>query len=499
MKCTEERPACVRCTSTGRKCDGYPTLPVSRRDLVTPENGRSSILVSYSRLLDPFDHDGKPNVQFEYFCHRVIPQTNYHLQSSFWDRLLLQLYHREPCIRHAVVAVSLLHQDWELNGMTSCCADRNALFSHQRAMRHANDLLGRAHSSAQPNHVDIVAILVVCILFICFEHGSGKYRTSIDHLQNGLQIVSRYYPACLNVGTTDNALAKSPEIAALVDVMQRLEFMTATFMNARFSTQYPPSFSDARFVTLPSTFESRDEARRHLFNLVKWHISLSDIIDKKMVTMEQSIEGTPESFRQVIEHEKQHFVQVFGRWEKLFLDLFQNNEPLGASVPAPCSFVWVIYLSTKTMVNADFAGDEMAYDAYTELFEDLLQRARTMLPTKNVWFSLEDGIISLLFLVARRCRHPRLRREAISLLASRNGREGVWECHKMSLLALKLVSIEEEGIPNVTAPEDIPYTARVRSIKTQIMHQEGKVFLDVWQPTGLADPAYRVKREVIYL
>lgn len=33
IKCDETKPHCQRCTSTGRKCDGYSSLPFSRRDL----------------------------------------------------------------------------------------------------------------------------------------------------------------------------------------------------------------------------------------------------------------------------------------------------------------------------------------------------------------------------------------------------------------------------------------------------------------------------------
>ena len=59
---------------------------------------------------------------------------------------------------------------------------------------------------------------------------------------------------------------------------------------------------------------------------------------------------------------------------------------------------------------------------------------------------LDLGWIPLLYFAATKCRVPRLRREALSLLGRTSHREGIWDARIASLVARRVVEVEEGGV-----------------------------------------------------
>ncbi len=79
VKCDEGKPTCARCTSTGRTCDGYSTLPFSRSDLraASAEQGcmpRAAGLVSVL-LFDTSFEDTVEKRYFQFFRACTVPST----------------------------------------------------------------------------------------------------------------------------------------------------------------------------------------------------------------------------------------------------------------------------------------------------------------------------------------------------------------------------------------------------------------------------------------
>lgn len=193
------RPDCRRCLSTGRKCDGYSTLPFSRRDLQAASNSSATNCLPISgwyvqngtlpRLVtDPAFGGVLEKRYFQFFRQKTVLSTNSLVDSRFWDRLVLQACHFEPAIKHAVLAMSSLHQ---LSALTtdSDATQHHRLYAdqqHQKALTAARALT----SSSQPQ--DMVRILIACILFIIFESVRGDYKASAMHLDSGRAIMAQH-------------------------------------------------------------------------------------------------------------------------------------------------------------------------------------------------------------------------------------------------------------------------------------------------------------------
>ncbi len=157
VKCDEARPACLRCTSTGRVCEGYSHIQ-------PPVSPGSNIVVPVTVIAGlPFDIDACPQSKqsFAFFVQRTSPQLAGFFGSDFWERLILQAAYHESAVRHAAVAVGSVHQLSE-HHMTD--ASRTfALEQYNLAIRH---LIG---PSSQNGERGVDVCLISCILFICFE------------------------------------------------------------------------------------------------------------------------------------------------------------------------------------------------------------------------------------------------------------------------------------------------------------------------------------------
>ncbi|KAI1746076.1 hypothetical protein F4680DRAFT_9802 [Xylaria scruposa] len=103
-KCDESRPACVRCSSTGRQCDF--SQEHDPRDDPSPIQSISVLLRHPAPNSDLTSHSDP--IQFEFFALVCAPEYGVLFETPFWESLVLQYAVREQCIHHAALAISAL-------------------------------------------------------------------------------------------------------------------------------------------------------------------------------------------------------------------------------------------------------------------------------------------------------------------------------------------------------------------------------------------------------
>ncbi|GAB0134948.1 hypothetical protein EsDP_00003300 [Epichloe bromicola] len=87
-------------------------------------------------------------------------------------------------------------------------------------------------------------------------------------------------------------------------------------------------------------------------------------------------------------------------------------------------------------------------------------------------FSADLGIVPPLFVVATKCREPRLRRQAIQLLRSSARREGMWDSELAAIIGQWVMHIEESDPASLPLPSDV-----ASSIPTEPIPEERRVML----------------------
>jgi hypothetical protein len=158
VKCDEARPACLRCTSTDRACDGYcivEPLSSSHSDVVSVSAGPSFDIHVHTTP--------ESRRSFAFFMQRTCPQQAGFFGSDFWERLVFQAAYHESAVRHAIVAIGSLH---ELSENQTALKDVDKSFALEQYNLAIRDLLLPLSKSGKRG-VDVC--LISCLLFTCFE------------------------------------------------------------------------------------------------------------------------------------------------------------------------------------------------------------------------------------------------------------------------------------------------------------------------------------------
>ena len=122
----------------------------------------------------------------------------------------------------------------------------------------------------------------------------------------------------------------------------------------------------------------------------------------------------------------------------------------------------MIYLNAGTV---NVFNDETIWDRFTTHYERVVDLAALITKSSTCEkltnrrapdFTLDMNIVAPLYAVASRCRHPVVRRNAVSLLYAAPRQEGIWDSILTARVAERLINIEEAGLGNVTCCEDVP-------------------------------------------
>jgi hypothetical protein len=123
---------------------------------------------------------------FSHFVKKTSPELEGFYASGFWDALLLQASHAEPALRHAVIAISSLHEDFAGRSLGPS-AGRDDKFPF--ALNQYTKAIGHLRRSLAAGKQAPLTALMSCILFVCFDSFRGYYQTAMVHLQSGMRIL----------------------------------------------------------------------------------------------------------------------------------------------------------------------------------------------------------------------------------------------------------------------------------------------------------------------
>ncbi|KAM0521052.1 hypothetical protein ACHAP9_006878 [Verticillium nonalfalfae] len=198
VKCDEVKPACERCTKTGRGCDGYAITTPS----VTRAQSQSSPLpsgASIARTMSPFAAwDANDQRAFHYYRNCSATSLFTQATSTFWARIVPALCFEEPAVRYAVLVISNLHQSAyggngrtpkNLKGCDAVCTPF-AAGQYGKALRSLQQW--RTPSAPGMRGTASVTVpLLTCLLFICIEFMLGDMSAAMVHIIQGRAILAK--------------------------------------------------------------------------------------------------------------------------------------------------------------------------------------------------------------------------------------------------------------------------------------------------------------------
>ncbi|TKA23782.1 hypothetical protein B0A50_07064 [Salinomyces thailandicus] len=107
----------------------------------------------------------------------------------------------------------------------------------------------------------------------------------------------------------------------------------------------------------------------------------------------------------------------------------------------------------------------MVYDRFESLFEtalDAVEEVYSMARTPKMSFGIDDGLLDIVALVGITCRHPVIRRRALSFMLSSGRVEGGRIGATGGIILKSIIEKEEDGLLQVRSSADIPAHRRLR-------------------------------------
>ncbi|WQF86787.1 Putative zn(2)Cys(6) fungal-type DNA-binding domain, fungal transcription factor [Colletotrichum destructivum] len=437
VKCDETKPACLRCNKTGRKCDGYlpPKLP----------GHNPGGVMRLSPPVSPFaDWAGGAKEQraFDFYRNFSAPSIfSDGVSSMLWKKLVPHFCHAEPAIRHAVLAISSLHETLALPpGSNPAVEEEN---NHGVLTNtFAAEQYGKALKCLQewkPTETSPATVpLLACLLFICIEFMLGDEGASQVHINQGRLILSQLEPS------TDVDMIKKH----FVPVYSRLAL--ASFLFGCFPAAIPPNMKASSATNL--FFSSVDEAEVALYELIDDGLRFT-------AKAKRAVYSYPPSDPTLLElaREQDDFLAKLSQWHVAFVVISAIDDALSKG-----KLCMVYYNAARIAISTAMDTLETAFDNHIVTFASIISTAAEFVhasrrvsgrdPSHAAMampkFVFDTEIIPPLYYVSIKCRHPMLRRAAVDLLKQETvtkRRENLWDAQLISEIGKRCINIEEEA------------------------------------------------------
>ena len=464
MKCDEAKPACGRCTSTGRRCDGYVPTGVVQLSVDVPG-------------------DYNERRGYHFFRLKSIGEILGQQDADFWKSLFLQSSYTQPAIKHALIAVASVHESLELSEGDVALSDVVAQKKRAFSLKHYNKAIQLLIYDYQDSSNQLSTALVMCVLFIVFEVFSSNYPAGALHLQNGLALLDQWSSMREFSGKSGNDLIYSEDLInnRVAPILVRCAAQAATFADRRIHAGRYSNYPVLPFApVLPPRFDSFIQAREALDNVMTW-TSLS-------VNSLKPSSG-PETGAIL--------ARTLEEWRQAFSPLLKGTETkLEHRDFRAARCMQIHYIVAFIVIDTYLSDNETVFDKHIDQFRAIVDEAQELLFTNDgvdeqykLSFSFDFGITPPLYFTASRCRDPLIRRRALALMRLPHRAQGPWNNEHSAKCAEEMIRIEEVGDGLVKSCEDVPEKFRLRKVSADVQHENGCIkMVYVHAPYDLKTP-----------
>ncbi|KAJ5095961.1 4'-phosphopantetheinyl transferase [Penicillium alfredii] len=399
VKCDETHPRCIKCTSTGRECDGYRAPP--------PGSFSWDELLYIQPCTVP-DADRTELRSLAFFREAVAPVLSGPLGRSFWTGLVNQAAHQEPAARHAAVAISALYEQFGQGAWESVAPYRDGF-----AIQHYNRAIKSVINLQEPKSGQLDSVIIVCVLFDCIEFLRGNTEAAVQHYRYGIRLL--------------NSTCRNTELLA---IFRHLSIFPLFFVS---DLSTLPPLSAAGCPSPAGPFRSLAQAQESM----DWLTC-------------QGLKLARERNRQSLVQVQKQIDRSLNAWSSAMAK-FKAEQDSAVVKGALYRMLEVRWLLCKMWVNACTDQNETTYDKYMDNFERIVEISQQVQSSASDGsspprFAFEMGFAPLLYFVVIKCRNLSLRLKALSLMKTIScPREMLWDSDVMTRIGLQIIE-KEHGI-----------------------------------------------------
>lgn len=491
IKCDEAKPACIRCSSTGRKCDGYVQAESAKHEY-QPLRTHHHTMVKRTAISDAPTILAATDFELralQHFQSRTVPALSASFDSDFWDMVVLQVSGTQLPVRSAVIAFSSLHESYEKSNSYNHALPLPDDDSQVRSLKQYNIAVRQtAHLLNFEDPTSCRIALISCLLFVCLELIQDNYTSSINHLTGGLRLLS----FCEDTRRRKAPLLPSLSILndSLKQFFGRIIVQSMFLGDTHYDVELVPNLSNPETPTIFSTvIEARDMLDGLFLSTYRFLHLIAGIPDHSSGKLYQTqllneLQEWNRLFREFIEAARGQFTQkdstgvilleIHYLSLSIMLDTALDKSKTFQRTPAP-PFLRIISLVESLLLSQQ------------DPFVPSSLGSRPPL-TKLPRYSFDLGVIGPLFYTAVKCWNPLVRSKAISLLRHPNipHREGMWSAAMTATLAQRITDVEEEILSTSSGtinPRHGDVIVDRGEGKVESENIKGDVWFDIERPT----------------
>ena len=498
-KCDATKPACTRCSSTGRTCDFLTENKIfSSQDTNFSENDQNPYTLPRSELLGaeevgcfgqrdfsfpppntlpptgpiyiaPISISSDEVVYFDYFRIACTEEFSGFFNGQLWKKLILQASYTEPFMLNAVLAIGAIR----LSQLGHCCPSEMLHYSIQRSNNASEALSKVVAEMLKNNTVDWKTALLGSIVLLAIEVLHGNEAGALLHFRGGssiLKSLANEGPRMKgaigppNYKHSRNSNATSDEFDEVITAFTRLSIEQYPFIGLH-------SGGSDNAPTLPSFFETLDEVRNSLNSI------LSSMYAFIRQWGHQSFKILPRHpLPKVVSARLENLQTTFQNW-KHKLNIFLFTRIKMAEDHTRAKILLVHYLVAWVKISTTFFADMLVYDNFLSEFGEIVAISEDIINidnrnraiSKSPCLTLDIAMAQPLFFVARYCRDGSLRRRAINKMES-VGSDGIYNGKTVAIIANWIVETEEGDMAGRAVSEEM----RLRDVTFDI-HPDAKI------------------------
>lgn len=430
----------MRCTNTGRNCDGYAEpAPSKSKPTRNFQSARGAISPSSPAKQFPvFTGSVLEQRALEFFFLETAPQLSGFFTSRFWNGSVLQMSLSEPAIRYAMIAVSAMFEDESWYGRSPVArTEAHAAFALESYNKAISSLIRAAKANPDSIRVPVMA----AIIFICLEFLRGNVESAITHIESGIKMLKdwrRKHCGGRSPFAHSSIAAEAAFIEReLVPIFSCLNMLSSLF-GRRSLTLYTNSTNGGESFESPPPAISLAIARVELTDLVNVIVRFIQSIGERKYKSDVSIDMIVEQVKlqKLLDSWKTNYLQLLGKEA----DTQTEHDKRGSNL------IQAISITLSLWLAASLSPNETTWDQYKDHYEKIVTLLQTLVPEvtdPSKHFSFEMGIIAPLHFVAWKCRWPHIRRRALALLKSSPRRECLFESYDSCAVFTRVMLVEE--------------------------------------------------------
>ncbi|RAK75445.1 Zn(II)2Cys6 transcription factor domain-containing protein [Aspergillus fijiensis CBS 313.89] len=505
IKCDLARPACLKCYSTGRTCDGYSEMTFTSKlekaeTETTPHHkeivGRADICNNYhprttisayesARWHSKYRGLNSQNFQpfmilpvtasteaemMSFFRDVSIKHLNEYRPCESWRQTLMFFAQTVPAVRHAAIALALIHRNYYLDCHSNNGFQyqppllKNRLPDHAPLLHYNRAIQLLLNTEKRDGTQTIAVTLMVCYLFTCLDHLVGDNVQAVKHLRGGVALSrSIIHNATFSCYIDDDPPSWGNDVIIdqVTQQIRRLDMQAVMFLVDWTPADLQETFTMSHLALSDnSPFQSLDQAADHLQMLVTQVMRLRNT--DHQISPTGTMPPLPSSLSYTVRGQLETWSR---RFEALLLHPGSSSS---SSAPASQTNPLVTLLRlqhtiARVLLEGYGPGQEMDYDKFLPQFRQCIALAGEVAAAHHRYagssaratFTPEIGLIPVLFIVGVKCRHPVVRRQALELLRRQPMREAAWDSILTARVVERVIEIEESGGGGVAGQEQM--------------------------------------------